>query len=228
MYTRHARLIEMAARSGGDPVMNPSLRTAIENARAENVPNANIERAIKKGTGELKGEAMREILYAAYGPGGVAFLIECLTDNTNRTLSNVRALMNHSGGSFAESSSVAWMFDRKGVVVAHSSDDAKNVAAMELELIDFGAEEIEDAEGSLSVTTGITNWTAIRDFLKANGWAIDSAGLKYIAKNKQAVHDVATAEKVFSFIEAIETDDDVSEVHSNAEIAQEILEKMKG
>src|SRR3989344_5872361 len=118
VFTRHAKLIEIAAQRGGDPTMNPSLRTAIDNAKADSVPNANIDRAIKKGTGELKGERMEEIVYAAMGPLGTAYLIECLTDNKNRTLSNVRMAISKNGGTFAESSSVLWMFARKGVVVA--------------------------------------------------------------------------------------------------------------
>ncbi len=103
IYTRHAKFIEIAARAkGGDPVTNPSLRTAIDNAKADNVPNANIDRAIKKGTGDLKGEQMAEIMYAAYGPGGVACLIECLTDNKNRTLANLKTAMNKHDGNFTE------------------------------------------------------------------------------------------------------------------------------
>ena len=119
VFTRHARLIEIAARSGGgDPEMNATLRTAIDNAKIDSVPNANIERAIKKGTGELKGEGqMEELTYEAYGPGGAAFIIECLTDNRARTIANVRSIITRQGGRMAEANAVMWMFERRGLVV---------------------------------------------------------------------------------------------------------------
>src|SRR3989338_1170062 len=122
IFTRHARLIEIAARlGGGDSGTNTALRTAIENAKQDSVPNVNIERAMKKGTGENKGEAMGEIIYAAMGPGGTAYLIECLTDNRNRTLSNVKLLIGKNGGSFADSASVLWMFARKSRICKTST-----------------------------------------------------------------------------------------------------------
>lgn len=154
IFTRHARLIEIAARAGGgDPRSNTSLRVAIENAKAESVPNDNIERAIKKGCGALKGEAMQEALYAAYLPGGVACLIKCLTDNRNRTTANLKLIIGKHGGNFAETNSVLWMFER--------------------------------------------------------------VGPSYIAKQTMAVDDEATAEKLRQCVEAIEEDDDVSEVYTS-------------
>ena len=226
IYTRHARLIEMATRAGsnGDPDTNPSLRTAIENAKADNVPNANIERAIKKGLGESKGEQMAEIVYAAYGPGGAAFLIECLTDNRNRTLANVKSLISHSGGNFAESGSVMWMFDRKGVVVGKKSGlTPAGMEEIELELIDFGAQDLELTGDVLSVTTEATSWPSIRDFLKRQEFEIESAGLKFVPTQKTAIADAATAKKVMTFMETIEEDDDVTEVHTNADISAEVV-----
>ena len=227
VYTRHARLIEMAARGGADPGMNSSLRVAIDNAKADNVPNANIDRAIKKGSGELGGEQMAEIVYAAYGPGGAAFLIECLTDNRNRTLSNLKMVINKSGGNFAESSSVVWMFDRKGIVSAKKSGIShQSLEELELELIDFGAEDVEAADDTVTVTTDSQNWTKVRDFLKQNGYEILTAGLKYVPNQKTAVTDLVTAQKVMHVIEAIEEDDDVSEVHTNADISEEIVAQL--
>lgn len=220
VFTRHAKLIEIAAQRGGDPSMNPSLRTAVDNAKADSVPNANIERAIKKGSGELKGDKMEEIVYAAMGPGAAAFLIECLTDNKNRTLSNLKTTINKNGGNFAESSSVLWMFGRKGVVVGSIAEGAKvkPLEDMELELIDFGAEDIDADEGVITVTTDMANWTPVRDYLKNNGYTIDSAGLQYVPSTKTAVKDEETAGKVVHFIEVIEEDDDVSQVFTNADI----------
>ena len=168
IFTRHARLIEIAARAGGgDSRSNAALRTAIENAKLGSVPNVNIDRAVKKGTGESKGEAMGEIIYAAMGPGGTAYLIECLTDNRNRTLSNVKLLIQKCGGSFAESSSVLWMFGRKGVVSGHRiSDTGLGMDELELALIDAGAEDIDASEGFLEVTTDGAHWAKVRDLLK--------------------------------------------------------------
>ncbi len=228
VFTRHARLIEIAARAGGgDPVTNTSLRTAIDNAKEDSVPNANIERAIKKGSGELKGEAMQELVYEAYGPGGTAYLIECLSDNRNRTAPNIRLVIGKHGGRVADSGSVAWMFDRKGLVVADigaSGADGRDVRIarpyenLELELIDFGAEDFTEADGVIRVVTALTEWTHVRDFLKAqNGCTILSAGLSYLPKQRVPVDEV-TAQKVAEFMEAIEEDDDVSEVHTNADL----------
>ena len=221
VFTRHAKLIEIAARAGGgDPASNPSLRTAIDNAKADSVPNMNIDRAIKKGTGENKGEAMGEIIYAAMGPGGTAYLIECLTDNKNRTLSNVKLLIGKNGGSFAESGSVLWMFARKGVVIAKGAKPSDDV---ELQLIDTGAEDIDASDGIIEVTTDAAHWSKVRDLLKNQGYEIDSAGLKFVASQKVSVNDPAVAQKIASFMEAIEEDEDVSEVHTNAEVSAEVM-----
>jgi len=229
IYTRHARLIEMAARAGADPGMNPALRTAIENAKADHVPNANIERAVKKGSGELKGEQMAEVMYAAYGPGGVACLIECLTDNKNRTLSNVKMVIHKHGGNWADSASVLWMFQRKGLVSAKKTEASKmqDLEEVELELIDFGAEEVEVADDVLTVATDLNHWARVRDFLKENGYEVLSAGLKYLPAQKAEVKDGETARKLLDFVSALEEDDDVSEVHTNAEISEEVMKVME-
>jgi len=224
VFTRHARLIEIAAREGGgDPISNSTLRNIIDNAKEDSVPNANIERAIKKGTGALKGEQMQEMVFEAYGPGGTAYVIECLSDNKNRTNANVRMIIGKHGGHMAEGGAVAWMFERKGLVVAEpmtavpvSADHWEN---LELELIDFGAEDFSVEEGVIRVVTPMTEWNKIRDFLKGKDMKILSGGLSYIAKQKMSVTDAETADKVMDFMEKIEEDEDVSEVHTNAEIS---------
>jgi YebC/PmpR family DNA-binding regulatory protein len=225
IYTRHARLIEIAARGGGDPAINSTLRQAIENAKTDSVPNANIERAIKKGTGELKGAQMEATTYAAYGPGNVAMIIECLTDNKNRTLANVRATIERRGGRWADSGSVLWMFEQKGVVIGRKEEAAQS-DQLELELIDAGAEDLDWSNGTVEVVTGVTQWTAVRNLLKTKGFEIITAGLKFVPKQKVAVSDLATAQHLMNLIEAIEEDDDVSEVHTNAEIADEVAVKL--
>ncbi|OIO53446.1 hypothetical protein AUJ46_05040 [Candidatus Peregrinibacteria bacterium CG1_02_54_53] len=225
IYTRHARLVEMAARGGADPEMNPGLRTAIDNAKADGVPNANIERAIKKGSGELKGEQIAVETYAAYGPGNVAMVIECLTDNKNRTLSNVRSALERRGGRWTESGSVLWMFKQKGVVIGTKPGLAGS-EEMELQLIDAGAEDIEWSPDHVEVVTDAAQWPAVRDVLKSAGCDISTAGLKFVPTQKVAVSDLATAQHLMNLIEAVEEDEDVSEVHTNAEIADEIAAQL--
>jgi YebC/PmpR family DNA-binding regulatory protein len=217
IYTRHARLIEIAARAGGDPTSNTALRAAIDNAKAENVPNDNIDRAIKKGTGALKGEQMAEVTYEAYGSGGAAFIISCLTDNKNRTLSNVKLILGKNGGRFAESGSVAWMFERKGLIVA-SGIPSEKLEEIELELIDLGADDFSFEGGHLEVITAMPQWTVVRDALKSKGFTIESAGLSYIPKDHFSV-DAAVMERVMQLTDALEEDDDVSEVFTNAAAA---------
>lgn len=213
-YTKHAKMIEIAAQRGGDPTTNSALKNAIAEAKADSVPNANIERAIKKGTGELKGEKMEEVMYACMAPGGVACLIECLTDNKNRTLSNVKMAISKHGGTFSESSSVLWMFARRGVIVVKGSLNEE----LELQLMDMGAEDIDREDDILTVTTDIASWTKVRDFLKDAGYAIESAGLRYVATQKAPLPDEAAMEKLAEFVSVLEEDDDVSEVHTNAAV----------
>ncbi|MEK7563397.1 MAG: YebC/PmpR family DNA-binding transcriptional regulator [Patescibacteria group bacterium] len=231
IYTRHARLIEMAARTGGaDPFSNNALKNAIDNAKVDSVPNANIERAIKKGTGALQGDAMAEVLYAAMGPGGVACLIECLTDNKNRTINNVRTMMEKNGGRWTELGSVQWIFARKGVVIAkkttwpagRSPEGEGWSDELELKLIDAGAEDIDASGETIDVVTDAAHWTPDTDILRNAGKEIISAGLKNVPNQKTAIGDLETAKKLQEFVELIEMDDDVSEVHTNAEMAEEI------
>jgi YebC/PmpR family DNA-binding regulatory protein len=225
IFTKHAKLIEIAAREGGgsDLDMNAALKTAIDNAKADNVPNANIERAVKKGTGELKGEATASIIYECYAPGGTACIIECLTDNKNRTLANVKSTIEKRGGKWAESGSVMFLFGRKGVVVATGILDEE----LELALMDAGAEEIEVHDGTINVTTASTIWPKVRDALKAANREVQEAGLRFVAEQEVVINDLESAQKFMHFIEAIEEDEDVSDVHSNAHITAEIASQLE-
>jgi YebC/PmpR family DNA-binding regulatory protein len=225
IFTKHAKLIEIAAREGGGGELetNSALKTAVDNAKQENVPNANIERAIKKGTGELKGEATVGVVYECYGPGGIACIIECLTDNKNRTLANVRSSLEKKGGKWAESGSVAFMFERKGIVVAQGAMNED----LELALIDAGAENITEEEGFITVTTDLTMWTNARDALKAAGLEVKESGLKYVASQDVEITDPEIAQKVLNLIDAIEEDEDVSEVHTNADIDATVMEQLQ-
>jgi len=227
IFTRHAKMIEIAAREGGggDSASNPALRTAIDNAKNDNVPNNNIDRAIKKGTGELKDAAQTvETTYEAYGPGGAAFIIECLTDNKNRTLPNVKTIIGKKGGRFAETGSVSWMFERKGVVVADITE--KDGEEMELAMMDAGAEDIEINDTTIDVTTSREGWAKVRAALKELGCEIQTAGLKYVPSQVAEITDIETAKKVMEFMSAIEEDEDVSEVHTNADINASIAAEL--
>ena len=220
VFTRHAKLVEIAAREGssGDPEQNAKLRTAIADAKAENVPNANIDRAIKKGTGELKGAAQTvSVIYEAYGPKGSAFIIECLTDNKNRTLANVKTILGKNGGRFAESGSVMWMFEQKGVVIAELPESCDN-DELELSLIDAGAEDISIQDEIIEVITGREGWGSVRDLLKEKGFELQTAGLKYVPNQTVKIDDEKNASSVMKLVELLEEDDDVSEVHTNAEV----------
>jgi len=211
--TKHAKIITVAARTGGgDPTMNASLSGAIERARKDGVPNSNIERAIKVGTGEVKDAAeIVESLYEGYGPSGVALLIKTLSDNKNRTVAEVRHLLGQCGGNMGESGSVAWMFARKGVIETRAvlSED------LQLELIDQGAEDVESIEEGFEITCDPTKLAQVTTFLKSKNIPIESSALTYIATNKVEIADEATAEKVLNCIAKLEEHDDVDEVWSN-------------
>lgn len=213
VFTKHAKLIEIAARAhGGDPDTNNALRNAVDNARAENVPNANIERAIKKGMGAVGGSQMEEVLYGCYGPENIACVIECFTDNRNRTIANLRGIIEKNGGKWADVGSVMFLFERKGVIVGNGN----LTEALELQLIDLGAEDIAFGENVVTIKTNLIDLANVRSFLAKKGFEIVEAGLKFIPKQVVDIGDEGTAKRVMEFIEAVEEDDDVSDVFTNA------------
>ena len=220
IFTRHAHLITIAARQGGgDPEMNPALRLAIENAKKDNVPAANIERAIKRGTGELKDAAeITEETYEGYGPAGVAFIVEALTDNKNRTFTNIRTIFSKRGGSLGESGSVRWMFERKGIIQLNT--EGKDIDALELAAIDAGCEDVEREDGMLLVTTAPNELMQVVEALKKAGVEPEQAELALIPKNTVSV-SAEDAQKVMNLIDALEEDPDVSNVHTNAIFPEE-------
>ena len=225
IFTRHANLITIAAQSGGDADMNPSLRLAIDNAKKENVPNANIERAIKRGTGELKDAAeIIEITYEGYGPGGTAVIVECLTDNKNRTYTNIRTAFNKNGGNLGESGSVAWMFERKGVITLNTEN--KDQDEIELTAIDAGAEDINRQDGIMELYTAPGNLNTVISNLKQSNIEPEQAEVLLIPNNIIKIENENTAKKVLNFIEIIEEDPDVSNVFSNFDINDNLMEKL--
>ena len=225
IFTRHANLITIAARSGGDPDMNPALRLAIDNAKSENVPNTNIERAIKRGTGEDKSAAqIEEIIYEGYGPGKTAIIVECLTDNKNRTLTNIRTILNKNGGHLGASGSVAWMFERKGVITLNA--EGKDPDDIELTAIDAGAEDIEREDSIIEIYTAPNELTKVADNLKKVDLEPENAEIQMIPNQTVKIEDEATAKKVLNFMEALEDDPDISNVSSNFDISDELMKKL--
>ncbi len=221
VFTRVAREITLAAREGGgDPDINPSLRLAIDKARAANMPKDNIERAIKRGTGELEGGQLEEVCYEGYAPHGVALLVKCLTDNRNRTLSEVRRVFNRSGGNLAEAGAVAWMFDTKGyLTVARDDLDPDDIFMM---AIDAGAEDIEVSDEFVEVYTLPGDLHMVREGLIGSGLTVEDAELSQVPKTMMTLGEKETLQ-IMNMIETLEELDDVQQVYSNLDISEEIL-----
>ncbi len=218
LFTKLIKEISVAVRTGGSDLNgNPRLRLAYDNARGANMPLDNIERAIKKAAGELDGASYTEITYEGYGPGGVAVMIESLTDNKNRTVAEVRHLLSKYGGSMGESGSVAWMFDRKGVITlpkqGKSEDDLMEI------VLDAGADDLTSEDEFFEVSSSIENFETVRKAIAEKGLTIDNASLQWVAKNNISVAG-EEAEKVMKLIEALEDCDDVQNVYSNADITE--------
>ncbi|MBR9988365.1 MAG: YebC/PmpR family DNA-binding transcriptional regulator [Gemmatimonadetes bacterium] len=215
-FTKLIREITVASRSGGgDPAMNPRLRLAVDTAKAGNMPAENIDRAIKKGTGELEGVDYQEVSYEGYGPGGVAIYIETLTDNANRTVSDVRYVLSRNDGSMGTSGSVAWQFERKGQIYVDATrhdEDTTLLAALEA-----GAEDLRREEDVFVVTTELTAFNAVQEGLRNAGVGIEEAELAMVAMNTVSVAGTE-AQKLIKLLDALDDLDDVQKVHSNADI----------
>ncbi len=224
LFAKLIRQVEVAAREGGgDPDMNPTLRTMFQKARDSSVPLDTIERAIKRGTGELEGVTYEQITYEGYAPGGVAMLIEVLTDNRNRTGSDVRSLFSKRGGAMAEPGAVAWQFARKGVVLVDRGADEDELM---LAALDAGADDIVDDGEAWRVTTPPGELHAVRSALEAAGMVVESADLTMVAANLVPLPDTGTAKSVLGLIDALEELDDVQAVHANFDIPDAVLEEV--
>ena len=222
-FSKVTRLITVAARQGGgNPETNASLRIAIQKAREMNMPQENIEKAIKRGTGELEGVNYEEVIYEGYAPGGVAVMVEATTDNRNRTTAEIRHIFSRRGGTLAESGSVSWIFERKGLISFEKEDVDEEELMMVA--IEAGAEDIEEGESTIDVITP-SDFDRVRE-------AIEHAGIPYVLAQvtmlpKTRVNlEGKTAQQVLELIDALEEHDDVQEVYSNFEIADEILESL--
>lgn len=219
IFTKLIKEITVAARhGGGDPEANPRLRLAVDNAKAANMPADNIERAIKKATGELEGASYSEITYEGYAPGGIAVMIESVTDNKNRTVAEIRHAFNKYGGSMAESGAVAYGFDRKGVITlprqGKTEDDIMEI------VLDAGADDIETEEDFFEVTTSLETFEPVRKALIDAGLDIENASLQWIAQNTIEVKG-DESERIMKLIEMLEDNDDVQNVYTNADFVDE-------
>ena len=225
VFTQHSKLIALAAQQGGDPDMNPSLRAAIDRAKMDNLPNANIERSIKKGTGELKdGSVIMELTYEGYGPGGTAIYVKVVTDNKNRAVANVRSIFTKNGGNLGENGCVAWMFKQKGVIVLDITD--MDMEEVEMAVIESGAEDMEVDGPTMEVYTDYKDLMSIKKILEEAGMKIESADVSFIANDTVKIEDPATAKKILRLMETLEDDEDISSVSSNFDIPEEVMEEL--
>ena len=220
-WTKLIREITVAAKAGGgDPAGNPRLRLAIDTARAANMPNENIERAIKKGNGELEGVNYEEITYEAYGPGGVAIMVEALTDNANRTVADLRHILSRNGGNLGQTGSVAWMFDRRGQIMI-DAERFEESAVLEAAL-EAGADDVETEHGTHTVSTDVAGFHGVQDELRERGLEWESAELAMVPKTTVRVEG-KDAERLLKLLEAIEDSDDVQKVYANADVDEDSL-----
>ena len=224
IFTKIIRELTVAAKTGGgDPGTNPRLRTIIDSAKGANMPAENIERAIKKGTGELEGVTYEETLYEGYGPSGVAMLVRCLTDNKNRTASEIRNIFTKTNGAMGGAGSVAWIFEKKGLVVV-PKQGATEDTLMEI-ILGAGAEDMASTQEKFEITTGPHELEAVRAAVEKAKIPIESAQLTMIPKN-QAPVTAEAARLVLNLIEALEEHDDVQNVYANCEIPDEVMKEI--
>ncbi len=223
IFTKIIKEISVAAKlGGGDPAANPRLRTAIDKAKGENMPKDNIERAIKKGTGGMEGVVYEEIIYEGYGPNGVAVLVDVMTDNRNRSVSEVRSIFSKCNGNMGEAGCVAWMFDKKGLLVFDRSIDFDTLFEAALEA---GAEDVVDADEQIEVVTEPSSFIEVREALAAKGFVPQSAEVTMIPQT-QVVLDGKHAESMLKMMDRLEDCDDVQNVYANFDISAEEMEKL--
>jgi YebC/PmpR family DNA-binding regulatory protein len=226
MFAKLIKNIEVAARTGGaDMAGNPTLYDAVQKAKKSSVPNDNIERALKRGSGvESGGADYQTIMYEGYGPNGVAVLVECLTDNRNRAASEVRIALTRNGGTMADPGSVAYLFNRKGVVIVPKSPGMSEDDVL-LAVLDAGAEEVNDLDEAFEVVSEATDLVAVRTALQAAGLDYDSADASFLPSVSVPLDEDA-ARKVFRLIDALEDSDDVQNVYANYDVSDEVMERV--
>jgi len=224
VFSKLIKEITVAARlGGGDPSGNPRLRTAIAAGKAENMPKDNIERAIKKGTGELEGTTYEEANYEGYGPGGVAVLVNCLTDNKNRAVADVKHLFERNGGNLGEPGCVSWMFEQKGLIVFEKDKvDEEQVLDLALE---SGAEDVKEEETEIEVITDPSDFESVKKAIDDAGLSFIIAEITMIPKNTLKVEG-KKAQQMLNLMQGLEDNDDVNHVYANFDISDEVLEAL--
>ena len=226
IFTRLIKELTVAARmGGGDPEANSRLRTAVAAAKAANMPADNIDRAIKKGTGELPGVSYEEMTYEGYGPSGVAIMIDVMTDNKNRTVAEIRHVISRNGGNLGANGCVAWMFHKKGVITVESEEiDEDELLEIALEA---GAEDMKNDDGAFVITTDPATFEDVRSALEAKEIPMASAELSMIPENTVKVEEEKDAAKVLRLMDALENHEDVQNVYANFDIPEDILDKLE-
>jgi YebC/PmpR family DNA-binding regulatory protein len=228
LFTKLSKAIIVAAKDGGpDPANNLALQNAVEKARSYSMPKDTIERAIARGAGaDADGAAYETVVYEGYGPEGVAVLVEALTDNRNRTASDVRHLFTKHGGNLGTTGAVAWLFERRGIVLVAA--DGVDEDELMLAAADGGAEDIEADGSSFQVSSAPEDLSSVREAIEGAGFAIESAELSMVPKTTVAIEDEATAKKVVRLVEGLEESDDVQDVYANFDIPERVLEAVAG
>jgi YebC/PmpR family DNA-binding regulatory protein len=224
LFAKLLRQVEVAAREGGgDLTANATLRTMVQKARDASVPVDTIDRAVKRGTGELEGVRYETIVYEGYAPAGVAMLVEVLSDNRNRTSAEIRNIFSKNGGNLAEPGAVAWQFERKGQIVVDAVDGVTEDDVM-LAALDAGAEDVADEGDSIRVTTAPSDLQAVRTAIEEAGIAVASGDLTMIATTSVGLENESDAKKVLRLLDALEDHDDVQSVHANFDIPDSVLQ----
>ncbi len=219
IFTKLGNSIAIAAKTGGDPSMNPTLQLAVDKAKAANMPNANIEKSIKRGTGELGGDIIEEYTFEGYGPGGVGIIIEAASDNRNRTTTAVKTAFAKNGGNMAEPGAVAFQFTRKGVIRVKAGGDAETTL---LTVLDAGADDAIEEDDEVVVYVDMKQLGKVRDSIKAEGLEVLDAGLQYVPNSTVAITEAGIAQKVLKLMDILDELDDVTEVYSNFDIDESL------
>ncbi|MCK4525120.1 MAG: YebC/PmpR family DNA-binding transcriptional regulator [Candidatus Andersenbacteria bacterium] len=218
VFSQLSKMVTLAAKSGGgDASMNPALKLAVEKAKQSNMPLDNIDKAIKKGTGELEGGAIEEVLYEAYGPEGIALIIEGATDNTNRTVAEIKHILSKNGGRLGEVGSVKWMFDRFGYVEIEKKETGLNDDDLEMAIIESGAEDFKLVDDLMVVYTKPEDLYKVKENLEKNNIKIGDTGFEWKAKNTIKIDDEKINARIEKLFEALDEQEDVGEVSSNLE-----------
>lgn len=223
LFTKYARAIIVAAKAGGDPEYNASLRLAIDKAKSIGMPNDNINRAVKKGTGELEGESYTEMSYEGYGVGGVAVIVNALTDNTNRTTAAVRSIFDKNGGNLGNTGCVSYMFSRKGVIIIEKTDDIDEDELM-MAALDAGADDMIVNEDNFEIQTDPSAYTDVHNALTDAGYEIVSSEIEYLPSMEAAPKEEHDIKKLKKMIDTLEDNDDVQQVYTNCSIDLEALD----